>query len=139
MIVIIIIIIIVIAVNYYLSNNVSDKKGEALLKSNKIDSTFNIWKNIAPAGDKQTLIQNETPIKKELFDKLTSDDLTSINQYSQSLQDFLSVKNKPFDPLFLKSLSYLSSNFNSAKQIMSKIDISHLLPTSILNQIPQIN
>ena len=24
-------------------------------------------------------------------------------------------------------------------EIMSKIDISHLLPTSILNQIPQIN
>lgn len=116
------------------SNNQEDS-----LKNSEINDMFNIWLDIAGPGDKQTLKQNEVSIKKDLFDKLTQNELTSLKQYSSAIKDILSVKNKPFDPLFLTSLSYLTSNFNSAKQIIAKTSASNLLPNFILGPVPQSN
>ena len=128
-----IIIVIVVIFNYFSSSSASNQ--EDALKKSEIDNTFAIWQNIAPSGDKKTLVQNEVSIKKDLYDKLTTPEITSLKQYSTSLQDLLSVKNKPFDPLFLSSLTYLTSNFNSIKQIISKTSASNLLPSFILGPI----
>jgi hypothetical protein len=132
-----IIIVIVVVFNYFSSSSTSSKEDE--LKKIEIDNTFAIWQNIAPSGDKQTLTQNEVSIKKDLYDKLTSPEITSLKQYSTSIQNLLSVKNKPFDPLFLSSLAYLTSNFNSTKEIISKTNARNILPSFILGPIPQSN
>lgn len=132
-----IIIVIVVVFNYFSSSSSSNQ--EDALKKSEIDNTFAIWQNIAPSGDKKTLSQNEVSIKKDLYDKLTTPEVTSLKQYSTSLQDLLSVKNKPFDPLFLNSLAYLTSNFNSIKQIIGKTSAGNLLPSFILGPIPQSN
>lgn len=133
----IIIIVIVVVFNYFSSSSASSQ--EDALKKSEIDDTFAIWQNIAPSGDKKTLVQNEISIKKDLYDKLNSTEITSLKQYSISLQNLLSVKNKPFDPLFLSSLAYLTSNFDAIKQVIAKTSASNILPSFILGPIPQSN
>jgi hypothetical protein len=130
-------IIIVILVIYNYSS--STKTDEEALKQQEIDNTFNIWLDIAGSGDKQTLLQNATSIKQDLSTKLTTPEITSLKQYSTSIKDLLSVKDKPLNPLFLASLSYLTSNFQTAKQIISKTSVGNMLSGLVLGPVPQSN
>ena len=74
-----IIIVIVVIFNYFSSSSASNQ--EDALKKSEIDNTFAIWQNIAPSGDKKTLVQNEVSIKKDLYDKLTTPE-KQVNNFS---------------------------------------------------------
>jgi hypothetical protein len=93
---------------------------EETIKKNEINNMFAIWMNVAGAGDKQTLAQNEIPIKKDLYEKLNAQEILSLKGYSMALQNLMSVKSRPFDPLFLSSLAYLTTNFKTAKETIGK-------------------
>ncbi len=105
------------------------------VKKNEVDNLFAIWANISGPGDQQTLAKNEQAIKKDLYDKLDINEITSLKNYSASIQNFLSVKTKPFDPLFLNSLSYLTQNFNTAKATIGKTNAKNIFESFGLGAI----
>ena len=126
-------VIVVIVVIYSLTT--SEPSEDALkneVKKQEIDGTYSVWLNVAGSGDKQTLTQNEASIKQDLYDKLDLPEVTSLKQYSIAIQDFLSVKNKPLNPLFITSLSYLTTNFNAVKQIIGKTNAGSVLSNFML-------
>ena len=122
-IIIVLAVLIVVGVLYMLFG----KKSEADIlvdeKKLEIDKMFNVWTNIAMPGDKQYLKTNEVPIKQDLFTKLDTTEIKSLNSYSEALNNALMSKNNPLSPLFLTSVAYLTSNFNNIKQIVDKTSI----------------
>lgn len=110
---------------------------EDAAKKKDIDNIFAIWLSLSGPGDKQTLIQNEVSIKKDLYDKLNSQEIFSLKGYSMALQNLMSVKNTPFDPLFLNSLSYLTINFTAVKQIIGKTNASNIFTNFGFGAVPK--
>jgi hypothetical protein len=123
--ILIVLVIIIVIVGLMSFTTITDSKEDTLKKS-EINNMFSIWLNVSGSGDKQTLTTNEKSIKKDLFDKLTSQEVLSLKQYSLAIQDLLSSKNTPISALFLSSLAYLTQNFNMAKEIISKTNVSNV-------------
>ena len=125
--ILIIVVAIIVLVVIFSFTSVDPKVAEQeKIKKTEIDNVFNIWMNIAGSGDQLTLTQNEAAVKKDLYDKLNAQEIVSLKSYSTSLQNLLSVKNKPFDPLFLSSLAYLTTNFNTTKAIVDKTNAKNI-------------
>lgn len=122
-IIIILVILIVIGVLYMLFGNKSQADILVDEKKLEIDKMFNVWTNIAMPGDKEYLKTNEMPIKQDLFTKLDTTEIKSLNSYSEALNNALASKNSPLSALFLTSVAYLTSNFNNIKQIVDKTSI----------------
>ena len=122
-IIIVLVILIVIGVLYMLFGNKSQADILADEKKLEIDKMFNVWTNIAMPGDKEYLKTNEMPIKQDLFTKLDTIEIKSLNSYSEALNNALASKNNPLSALFLTSVAYLTSNFNNIKQIVDKTSI----------------
>jgi hypothetical protein len=100
---------------------------------------FNTWLNIAVESDKQYLKTNELPIKTDINTKLTLPETQLLNSYTNALNDFLSVKNTPLNPLFLTSSAYLISNFNKAKDIVGKTGIKDWFNKIAFSNLPNQN
>lgn len=122
-IIIVLVILIVIGLAYMLF--VKKSPADILVDEKKfeIDKMFNVWTNIAMPSDKQYLKSNEVAIKQDLFTKLDTVEIKSLNTYSEALNSALMLKNNPLSPLFLTSVAYLTSNFNNIKQIVDKTSI----------------
>jgi hypothetical protein len=108
-------------------------------KMNETDKMFNTWLNIAVESDKQYLKTNELPIKTDINTKLTLPETQLLNSYTNALNDFLSVKNTPLNPLFLTSSAYLISNFNKAKDIVGKTGIKDWFNKIAFSNLPNQN
>jgi|ERR1700741_2697131 len=120
------IVIIIVIVVLFSSSSTLVESQEDKQKKQDIDNTFAIWVNVAGKGDQQTLTENEASIKKDLFDKLNIQEVDAVKKYSIAIQDLMSVKDKPLNPLFITSIAYLTSNFNSIKEIVSKTNVSNI-------------
>lgn len=120
----ILIIIVVIVVLVMIFSFTSIESKEDATKKNEINNLFAIWMNVAGTGDQRTLTQNELAIKKDLFEKLNSQEIISLKSYSLALQDVLKNKNNPV--VFLNALAYLTQNFKTAKEIVGKTNASNL-------------
>lgn len=119
----VIIILLVLAYRFLSGNDSSDVDNQ---KKSEIDSTFAIWLTIAGDGDKATMIQNEAAIKKDLYDKLSTEEIISLKTYSVNVKTMLDNKTKPLSAEFLASSAYLVQNFNTAKSIVSKTGMSDI-------------
>jgi len=108
-------------------------------KMNETDKMFNTWLNIAVESDKQYLKTNELPIKTDINTKLTLPETQLLNSYTNALNDFLSVKNTPLNPLFLTPSAYLISNFNKAKDIVGKTGIKDWFNKIAFSNLPNQN
>ena len=117
--VIIILIVMIIAFNFKGGSQSADDKQ----KMSEIDTMFAIWMTIAGEGDKKTMLQNEAAIKKDLYDKLTMEEILSLKTYSVNLKTMLDNKSRPLSAEFIGSLSYLTQNFKTNKDIVSKTGI----------------
>lgn len=124
-IIIIVVIIIVLVFAYkFLSGNESSATDNQ--KKSEIDSMFAIWLTIAGDGDKATMIQNEVAIKKDLYDKLSTEEILSLKEYSVNVKTMLDNKTKPLSAEFIGSSAYLVQNFNTAKSIISKTGMNDI-------------
>jgi len=132
-IIVIVVLIIIVSVMAFTSESQED-----ITKKKDIDDLFVIWTNVAGSGDQQTLAQNEVAIKKDLFAKLNSQEVISLKSYSAALQNLLSVKTHPFNPLFISSVAYLTQNFNTAKTIINKTSASALFEKIGLGSVPKV-
>jgi len=108
-------------------------------KMKETDEMFNTWVSIASQSDKQYLQTNEKPIKADINTKLNLDETKLLNAYSDALSDLLSVKNTPLNPLFLTSSAYLISNFNKAKNVVSKTGIKDWFNKVAFSNLPNQN
>ena len=120
----ILIITFVIIVIFSVMSFTSEKQD--VTKKNEVNNLFSVWMRIAGTGDQSTLKQNEASIKKDLYDKLNSQEILSLKNYSMAVQNMMSVKETPFNPLFINSLAYLTQNFKAAKEIISKTNASSI-------------
>jgi hypothetical protein len=140
--IIIIIIVIIVLVAIFAFSKKQPENTKQDVKKKEIDNLFAIWMNIAGPGDRLTLTQQEAVIKKDLFDKLNDQEVLSLKDYSMAIQNFLSVKSNPLNPLFISSVAYLTTNFGNAKQIIAKTVANSIfvnlginaLPTGIVNR-----
>jgi hemolysin activation/secretion protein len=135
---ILVIAVIIIIVVVLMSFTAATDSKENSVKKSEVDGLFATWMNIAGAGDKLTLSQNEASIKKDLFDKLNSQEITSLKNYSTALQDMLNSKGTPWSATFLNSLAYLTTNFNSTKQIVGKTNASNIFANFGFSGLPKI-
>ena len=97
---------------------------------------FNIWMGIAGPGDKVTLTQNAPAIKKDIYDKLATEEVIKLKNYSVALQDMLNSKSTPLSATFLNSLAYLTSNFRTAKEIVGKTNASNVFANFGFGSVP---
>lgn len=120
---VIIAVVIIIIVLVIVFNLISGKSEEEITndqKKSSIDTMFAIWLTVAGEGDKKTMMQNEVAIKKDLYDRLTLDEVLSLKIYSTNLKMMLDNKTRPLSSEFIGSSAYLVQNFNTAKEIISK-------------------
>lgn len=137
---IVLLIIIVIVVLVSVFGGKSEKEIQSEEKMMEINKVFNTWKEIAKyQEDKEFLTKNELAIKEDLFLKLNLIELKSLNDYSNSIKDLLSVKSTPLNPLFLTSSAYLISNFNNIRGIVGKTSIKDWFNKVGFSNLPNTN
>lgn len=132
-IIIVVVIIILIAIFSFTTKKTETKQD---VKKKDVDDLFAIWMNIAGPGDRLTLTQQEQVIKKDLFDKLEDQEVLFLKDYSLAIQNFLSVKSTPLNPLFISSVAYLTTNFGNAKKIIAKTGASSIFANLGMNSLP---
>jgi len=135
----ILIIVVVIIILVVIFSFTSPSKKEDEIKKKEIDNMFAIWMNIAGPGDRLTLTHQEALIKKDIYDKLTNEEVIALKNYSMSVHDLLSVKSTPLNPLFISSIAYLTTNFKAAKEIVSKTSASSIFANFGFGSVPSAN
>lgn len=118
-----IIILLVVAYKFLLGDRSSALDNQ---KKSEVDTMFAIWISVVGEGDKKTMIQNELAIKKDLYDKLSMEEILALKTYSVNIKTMLDNKTKPLSAEFLGSTAYLAQNFNTAKGIVSKTGMSDI-------------
>ena len=132
----IIIIAVVIIILVVIFSFTAAKNSEDTVKKGEVDKMFNIWMGIAGPGDKVTLTQNAPAIKKDIYDKLATEEVIKLKNYSVALQDMLNSKSTPLSATFLNSLAYLTSNFRTAKEIVGKTNASNVFANFGFGSVP---
>ena len=133
--IIIIVVAIVILVVIFSFTSPKESK-EDLAKKNEINNMFAVWMDVSGPGDKVTLTSNEAPIKKDLFEKLNIQEVTTLKTYSLALRDMLKSKSTPFSATFLNAIAYLTTNFRTAKDIVGKTNARNVFDGFGLGSVP---
>ena len=130
--IIVAIIILAVVILFYFMGN-SKGQEQDVKKKSAIDSLFAIWLSVVGDGDKKTMLTNEVALKNELYDKLSLEEIDAISVYSTNLKLLLENKKRPFSPEFIGSLAYLTQNFNTAKDIISKTSFKDIFLNTATN------
>ena len=129
-IIIIAVILIVIVFLFYTIRNSGADDEQKNQKKASINSLFAIWLSIVGEGDKRTMLSNEGALKNNLYDTLGLEEIKLVEDYSANLKTFIDNKKRPFSAEFIGSLAYLTQNFNSAKETISKTDFKDIFLNS---------
>lgn len=102
------------------------KEQEQEAKKLLIYDTFEIWTSVASPGDRETLAAYEEQIKKEMLEKLSSEEITFLNQYAMNMKKIKDLgQTVTMEKLALST--YLMQNFKSVKDIAEKTTTSPII------------
>jgi hypothetical protein len=125
---VLIIIALIVVISVFVINMIRSSKQEQIdeAKMAKVDSLYSIWTDVAGAGDKQTLENNKAKYTREIYDKLSDEEIQFLTEYSEN---FRTLKNEPslFTPTSIAMGGYLVQNFNKMKQVAAKTSLKDYL------------
>lgn len=91
-----------------------------------VDALYSIWTDVSGTGDKQTLENNKAKYTREIYDKLSDEEIEFLTEYSEN---FRTINNEPslFTPISIAMVGYLAQNFNKMKQVAAKTSLKDYL------------
>lgn len=125
---VLIIIALIVVISVFVISMIRSSKQEQIdeAKMAKVDALYSIWTDVAGAGDKQTLENNKATYTREIYDKLSDEEIQFLTEYSEN---FRTLKNEPslFTPISIAMGGYLVQNFNKMKQVAAKTSLKDYL------------
>ena len=125
---VVLIILLVLVIAFFMSSMIKSSKDNKLdeQKMTKVDALYSIWIDVAGSGDKATLQNNKAKYAREIYDKLSDEEIQFLTEYSEN---FRTLKNEAslFTPTSIAMGGYLAQNFNKMKQIAAKTSLKDYL------------